>query len=360
MKVLYDLIKEVDPEELWDSLNLTTLDMTPERVDAFLAVHRKVMETQPEYQPSVLERVKVMPDISRTIFLAQSRDLSASPEGILVKASNLKEILSLHIPSKLIGVCRTTVINELFRCLIREELEKPKYHYKLLRRKMVEEIEHFHPMLADRCAHNRQALEKAKEVYEDQNLRRMIRQECQKELPEMGRKIYWNELIGEAQLTENFCRSLLPSNPPAFSRLNEVKRIIKTELEKTSEMEERSEDDSSPFPFGEREAVLRRIRMMMVGSGTIIVEKNQIPELNIPIIYKVGSGGAREEIVPADLLNPLAFAIVVHDKQLESDRKTLAAYLLLYLAYPLRMHRVMKELQVKEIARLISTRTQAV
>lgn len=163
MKVLYELIEASEPKKLWDSLNLTTQELTHERVDAFLAVYQKVMSIEPEYSQVVLERVDIVQPGYLTFFLALGKNLSMQLERIEVKGSNLNRILSLHIPSKLYDVCQTTVINELFRCLITEELRKPEYYYKWLRRQMIDELDHNDIMWADKCMHNRHALEKAKE-----------------------------------------------------------------------------------------------------------------------------------------------------------------------------------------------------
>ena len=353
MRVLYDLVKESDPKVLWDSLNLTPIHLTHERVDAFLAVYQRVTEMEPEYSPSVLERVDVVQPGNNTVFLALNRDLSICPERIEVTALNLDRILSLHIPSDLYDVCQTTVINELFRCLITEELEKPEYKYKCLRRQMIDEIDYHHTTWMERCAQNEKALVDAMGKYKGQDLHRNIRKECRKQLPEMGRRFYWDVLVREANFTESFCKSLLPSNPPSLSRLYEARSIIEYEIEKASEI---SKYDDIVDWLGERFKTRQRFRTMLQARETIIVDRNHIPGMGIPIIYKIDSDGLRNEIQPADLKDPLRFTIVAQDKRLENDLTLLVGYVLLYLAYPLRMRRMMKAYQVQEIAHLLARR----
>ena len=353
MKVLYDLIKGLDPKALWDSLNLTTLDLTHERVDAFLRVYCRIIEMTTVSRRLDLERVVIEQHVYRQIFLVLNRDLSIVLERIGVTDSNLIIILSLHVPSDLYDVCQTTVINELFRCLIAEELEKPEYKYKRLRRQMIDEIDHSHTTWADRCEHNQKALEKDREKYKEPDLHRSIRKECREVLPEMGRRFYWDVLIKEAIFTESFCRSMLPINPPSLSRLYEVRSIIEKEIERVLKI---SEYDEDPGLSERRLKVSCRIRLMLQEKGTIIVSKNYIPGMRIPIIYKIDSNGMRDEIQPEDLKDPLRYTIVVQDKRFENDLTVLVGYVLLYLAYPLRTHRIMKAYQVQEIAYLLSQR----
>lgn len=172
----------------------------------------------------------------------------------------------------------------------------------------------------------------------------------------MGRRIYWNELIREANFTESFCRSLLPSNPPSLSCLNETKSFIERELARAVRLPEN--EDGYDWSDGRYKSAMES-ELRLREFETIIVGKNHIPGMNIPIVYKIDIEGDREEIQADDRSNPLNFAIVIQDKRFEKNMTVLVGYILLYLSYPLRMHRMMKAYQIQEIAHLLSQREKA-
>ena len=352
MKTLYDVISKTDPKKLWNSLNLTMQELTPEKLDAFFAVYKKILDSEPQYQAAVLQGVDLGGNGELTEFVYMN-SLQGPHQRELLYAWNLEEILGIHIPESLNDVCQTLIVDELFRNLIRVEMEKPEYKLRQIHRELRDEIHH-KAVWKKRCSDNRKAFYKAVKSTAGNVRWKTIRKECQETFPEIDTGFYWDSLIEEASFTEEFCRSLLPSNPPSLAGLYKAKRIIEQELQEATGEPVGSLLDSSYKD--EIRVVCVQAKIKELAFRKIIVGKNYIPGVNIPIIYMIDEEGIRKEIVPGVLSNPLSFKIIVQDKRLLKDRKLLAGYLLLYLAYPLRMQRVMKELLLQELTHLFFNR----
>ena len=364
MKVLYDMVKELDPKDLWASLNTEMMFLTNEGIDAFLTVYQSILDTEPDRGPRVLEKVEKVSE-DQTTLIVISRELSLFPEKITINRINLEEILGLYIPSMLCEICQSTVINELLRCLIREELQKPEYRYHRLKRELKEDLNLHYEKLKEKCELNLRITEKEMKLYQTKGFIDSIRKECREEIPDMGKRIYWDTLIREVKITEQLCSALLPSNPPTFSRLSEVISIIEAELKKICELtsiEDQMEDLARRIDGTEKEWQRTRDKanyhnkIKRYAKRTIVVGENYIPGMSIPIIYTIDEGGNRAEIDSQDLLDPLQYSIVVQNGQMKKNHTILAGYILLYLAYPIRMHRVMKSFQLQEIVYLLSQR----
>lgn len=359
MKVLYDIINEADPEALWESLHVETTYLTDEGIDAFLTIYQTILDSEPNRGPRVLERIEKVSDNPATL-VVMNRDLSLYPERITLNSINLEDILGLYIPSMLYRICQTTVINELFRCLIRNELEKPKYNYFRLERKLKENLKFHYEDLKEKCELNQRNVDQEMKIYQTAGLRDSIRTECYEEIPDMGRRMYFDTLIHETRISEQLCRALLPSNPPTLLRLSEVIELIKTEIKRVCESSSieaqvenfmrRTEGSEDKQP----DEAYYHDRIKRHAQGTIVVEENYIPGVNIPIIYTVDQDGCIAEIGPQDLQDPLQYSIVVKNRKMKKNHTFLAGYILLYLAYPHRMHRVMKSYQLQEITYLMS------
>ena len=367
MKVLYDIVKEADPKDLWESLNIETTFLNYEGIDAFLTIYQNILDTEPVRGPRVLEEV-VRISNDQTILVVINRELSLFPERILINRINLEEILGLYIPSMLCRICHSTVINELFRCLIKEELEKPEYRYHRLKRDLKENLDLHYEELKEKCEKNHRNVERELKLYQTKGLRDSIRKECREEIPDMGVRIYWDTLIHETRITEQLCTSLLPSNPPTLSRLYEVTGIIKEEIKTICDLtsiEDQVEDlvrRIDGFEMGQhknRDNDYNHNKVKRYAKSTIIVAENNIPGVSIPVIYTVDQAGNKSEIDSRDLLDPLQYSIIVQNKQMKKNHTLLAGYILLYLAYPLRMHRVMKSYQIQEVASLLLQRKRA-
>ena len=352
MKVLYDLIREMDPEDLWHSLNLTALSITMERLDAFLAVYKKILETEPCNQTAVLTRVEIRQKNTAFVIIQQ---ISGMPKTVPIELSRLEDLLGFYIPATLEEICHSTVICVLFRCLITEELQKPEYRISQLRRDLAGDIGGFREW-EYRCSNNRKNLLRDMKKYKEKSLLKEIRRECDEQFPQMGTCFYWDSLIREAVFTEEFCRALFPANPPSLSGLYDAKRKIEREIDRIM--------NGTAMCFLEYGSIEEKNRLchselQICAEKAIIVGYNHIPGMNIPIIYKVDPKGRRSEIQPEDLSNPLSCNIVVQDQRLLRDMKLLVGYVLLYLAYPLRMHREIRSCQLQQITYLLNERMKS-
>ena len=349
MKALYEWIKRHGPEEIWLFFQISDCFATPEGVKAFVKVYERVQKTIPERGPCVMVNVEFEKDEScRDKFVVIENDGSMGVRIPIIR-KNLSKILGIFIPGDLENVYITMIMNVLFRNLVKEELEKPKYESMKLRRKLTAELSDSIWKKVYRV--NSDMFQTAKKEYFSNVLKDQVRKEALRSFPEMGRPLYWNHLILSADYSEEFCRSLYPENPPSHLRFREVKAMITKELvmmgldlhlgshlRRRSDLTDKLEKDIEEFNL--RSQVKKRI----------VVEKNHIPGVGIPIIYIVDEEGERKEVQPDTLEHAAEYAVVVRDNRWRGDYKTLIGYIFLYLAYPLRMHREMKTLQVQEIA----------
>ena len=344
MKMLHEYIEKEDPKALWECLALSRSDFTRERVDAFIKVYSKVTEEKPEHGGYVLRGIRRRQegeeDICSFQVMTRSMDLSV---WIPVEWRTLGRLLGMYIPEELSSVCHTTVICELFRVLVEQETRKKKYRLKKVRRELTAGL------AEDRRGflylRNTMARTDGLKKYTDQKLVTKILAECREVFPEMGKPLSWETLLDGLELTEEFCRSLFPPNPPTLSRMQDVLRCVRGEIE-----------------WEKQENIHFRMRSLFFAQlkekcgSRIIVDKNHMAGVNVPIVYIIEEDGTRREVRPDDMNEIGEHCVIVRDTRLLKDHNALAGFIFLYFAYPRRMHREMKKLQLQELAYLLAHR----
>ena len=354
MRALCEWIKRADPEKLWYSLNASERFLTPEGVKAYVKILKVIEKTEPERGPDVLEKViPASPPEARGHFLVI--DCHGRPhKQIPLIRKNLERILGVFIPEMFYGIVMETAIQELFYSLMEEEFEKPKYQRMALRRNLTKDLENT-AAWQRRCSRNLTAFHEALTGFDVEGVLGEIRGECSRNFPEMGEELPWEAVTREENYDEAFCASLYPDNPPSVKRLLETRRIIEIRLQLSRAEKQRMRrlsryerypydtDDHPETEDGKEEASKHRI----------VVEKNHLAGMKVPVIYTIGPEGRTGEINPGTLESIDAYVLIVRDAELLSDPKALRGYILLYLTYPLRMNREMKEAQLEHIFGLI-------
>ena len=356
MKALCEWIKEAeaDRERLWYSLNITERFLTPEGVKAYVKILKVIEKTEPERGPDVLEKVvPASPPEARGHFLVI--DCHGRPhKQIPLIRENLERILGVFVPETFYGVVRETAVYELFRSLIREELEKPKYRAMALQRTLTEDLENT-AVWRRRCFRNLTAFHEALTGFDGDGVLDEVRGKCSVSFPEMGEELPWEAVTREENYDEAFCASLYPDNPPSVKRLLETRRIIeiRLQLSRAEKQRRRRLSRYERYPYDTDDHPEAEDERDEASKHRIVVEKNHLAGMKVPVIYTIGPEGRTGEINPGTLESVDAYVLIVRDAELLRDPKALRGYILLYLTYPLRMNREMKEAQLEHIFGLI-------
>ena len=163
--------------------------------------------------------------------------------------------------------------------------------------------------------------------------RRMDRHNMIEELHmNFGHSYSWAEIMDrESMITDRICRSLMPYNPPSLSKLKDYSQ---------KEIKSRT-----PFCISEK----------ISKDSSIIIEPYRISDLVPPLIY-VQSHDSKETLWDFSIVELLRMPIIVKEKKLQYRRDLIYGYLLLYLAYPQRMHRETRRDAIALFANVISRR----
>ena len=147
-----------------------------------------------------------------------------------------------------------------------------------------------------------------------------------------GHSYSWAEILDrESMLTDRTCQSLMPYNPPSLSKLQEYSR----------------KEIKSRASFGISEKISK--------DSSIIIEPYRISDLVPPLIY-VQNQDSRKTLWDYSIAELLRMPVIVKEKKLLYRRDLICGYLLLYLAYPLRMRREAKRDAIALFANVISRR----
>ncbi len=345
MKTVSVLAKEREPENLWASLGLGPEERTPESVDAFIRVLKRIDHTKEEILPAVLVDVKRM---GTKGVLQVIRRLDGPLSAIPIEEQHLEKILGLYVSGTVAEEDQTRILAEIFLQLVREELKKKRYEYKRLRNVLIEGL----------TVHRWEEY-RAGEIYadvwaeDDRPLcsREAVLNECREIFPEMEKHLYWHEILNDLDFSRELLRRISPADPPPAERLTELKKMI---LHNVSIRRIRENHLFGKIvSLVEFDDAVGDQYLKFKASGLIVVDHAHIKGNQVPLVYRMNQAGERSQLRSEDIKGIGQYSIVIRDEDLKNDLDLAVGYVFMYLLYPLRMYRELKEKQLRALIEIL-------
>ena len=149
-------------------------------------------------------------------------------------------------------------------------------------------------------------------------------------LESFGQMLYWGDIILTSDPTEAMCKKVLSFNTPYASKLVKVNKYI---LQKE-------------YYWGDEYGCN--------DSAAIVVEPYTNTRIVPPLIFVQNEAGERTMLYDMTIDELLEMPLVIKNRYLLQDSDALRGTLLMYLAYPHRMQRELKESAVARLAKIIS------
>lgn len=314
MKTIAELIKEIDMKTVWSSMLALSEELTPEMKEALPSVYKKSREIEPAYTSAVLYRLEKKEENNGEYTFYVMEDKSFEEKKLVISMEQMEYILGVYIPD-IFSTVLDIVIGEMYRILIHEYMDtNQKMKAKRMLKEAMEELsDETGRQITARynCAYCRMFEKGSRE----ECIHDLIKSEAMEQFPSWRTAYDWWDLLKKFHPTEEKCKKLFERNPPALSRFETLYKKMEKD-----------------------------IMGVMSNKKWIVIEKNQYPEVNLPLIYVLDSEGKRQELDPENLESLAMAKVVIMDGELEKDLEQAVGLLFLYYLYPLRVKReIMRE-----------------
>lgn len=238
--------------------------------------------------------------------------------------SSINEISSLYISNLLLKSCTfEMLIGEIVFSLCYKEIQRFLFHEYIM---------------AELCPETdntflRERIKEPKRIFTSGSFQTPSNELLLAEMDQsFGHQVYWGHLLPEFKPTENLCKNLIPNNPPTLFNFVKYMEIIHEKY------------------------LIWGCFSTISEEASIVVEK-QAPPTNIPSLVYVHKKSNEKNLPSKDSLDELLrMPIIVKDDNLYNNSDLLCGTLLLYLAFPRRIKRELRESSIKKLLSILQTR----